>query len=897
MRNQASWLALLAQLLLFTMASLLAEHALDTPAHAQPGDPTADAGGPATTPAAAEAIDPNLVVPPHLQAFVDAGYPDQAMVDGALAGAAVMLLITIGEDGFVEEVSAAGEAAGHGFDEAAGAAARRFVFEPAQKGGAPMRSRIQYRYEFKPYQAPPAATAEPAATPERAPSGKIEISVRNAEDGDPVADAEVLVSSPSDLNLAVRLVTDAQGKARSDELPVGPYDVRASKKDFGDETHSEEVLPDQVTEVLYRLRKLQSYEEYGAVARVKAPPREVTRRTIEREELTRVAGTRGDALRTIELLPGVSRPPFGSGLVLIRGSAPGDSEVFLDGAPVPLLYHFGGLTSFINSRALDRIDFYPGNFSVKYGRRVGGVIDVGTRDPATDKIHGVLDMNLPLDSSLLLEGPITEKLSILVAGRRSYFGEVARAIIPAGTFSAFAAPVYNDYQLFLVYKPTDRDRIRLSVYGSGDRLEILFADAPDSDPTIRGLEIGENFHRQQIGWSHRYSDKLDHNIEASFGRINNNFSFGPELNFKLSNNVVYLRGELRYRYSPALQLTVGTDSGLGRYEVRYNGPQFGNDEGDAGGGPNVTALDTQRFSEAGVGYAPSLYAELAVKPTEKLRIVPGLRLDYTSRIHEFTFDPRFAAIYSLTDNWRIKGGVGMFSQAPSDPQAARSVGNPNLQSTRALHYGAGFEHNFTQDLSLGVEGFYKTIYRRVIAPEDGQPRFNNDGTGRIYGLEVAGRKQASGRWFGFLSYTLMRSERKEPGSAWRPFDYDQRHILTFASTVRLGRGWELGGTLRVITGNPRTPYQNPTSFSLTDGDYSATPGRINSARAPTFNRIDVRVEKKWTFNSWRLAWYLDVQNAYNARNPEGTTYSFDYAQSAPIRGLPIIPIIGLRGEL
>jgi hypothetical protein len=59
----------------------------------------------------------------------------------------------------------------------------------------------------------------------------------------------------------------------------------------------------------------------------------------------------------------------------------------------------------------------------------------------------------------------------------------------------------------------------------------------------------------------------------------------------------------------------------------------------------------------------------------------------------------------------------------------------------------------------------------------------------------------------------------------------------------------------------------------------------------------VRVEKKWIFDAWRLAWYFDVQNVYNAKNPEGITHSYDYSQSAPIRGLPIIPIMGLRGEL
>jgi TonB family protein len=839
--------------------------------------------------------DPNALVPPRLLAFVEAPYPEAARSAG-VSSSEVLLIVTIDADGFVEDAKLAGEPVGYGFDEAAVGAARRFVFEPAQKAGVPMRARVQYRYDFKLGEPPPPApesAPEPAPPP---PSGSLEISVRDADHGKPLREAEVLISSTADPNQVLRLLTDERGRATQELLAPGSYQVRLSRRGFGAETHTEEVLANQVTELTYRLTERPSYDEYGAVARVKAPPREVTRRTIEREELTRVAGTRGDALRTIELLPGVSRPPFGSGQVLIRGSAPQDSQVLLNGIPVPLLYHLGGLTSFINSRALERIDFFPGNFSVKYGRRMGGIIDVGTRDPATDGYHGVIDMNVPLDSSLLVEGPITKKASFLVAGRRSYFGEVLSATVPEDAFDAFAAPVYNDYQGFVTYRPTDRDRLRFSVYGASDRLEVLFADAPDDNPTIRGIEFATRFDRQQVGWTHRYNPRLDHSLDVSFARDLTDFNAGPDLYFNLKNNVFYVRGELHYRINPSVQLTLGTDDAFGIYEVHYQGPVQDNDEGDAGGG-GLTERTLARFNDSNSAYLPALYVELALEPTRKWRLVPGLRLDYSSRNRSFSFDPRLSVIYSVTESTRLKAGVGMFSQPPREQETAAGIGNPNLLTMAAVHYGLGVDHDFTKDLSLGVEGFYKQIYRRVIVPESGEPPFTNDGKGRVVGLEVAGRKKATGRWFGFLSYTLMKSDRKEPGQPWRPFDYDQRHIFTLAGTVLLGRGWEAGATMRVITGNPYTPYTDVAPFAFDTGNYFPEIGRINSLRNPTFNRLDLRVEKKWTFDSWRLAWYLDIQNVYNATNQEGITYSFDYSQKGVVRGLPIIPIIGLRGEL
>ena len=105
------------------------------------------------------------------------------------------------------------------------------------------------------------------------------------------------------------------------------------------------------------------------------------KRTLTPVELVNTAGTRGDPLRVIELLPGVARPPGLAGFLIIRGSSPFDSQAFFEGGIVDRIYHFGGLTSFVNPRLLDHIDLYPGNFSARFGRKMGGIIDVGIRDP------------------------------------------------------------------------------------------------------------------------------------------------------------------------------------------------------------------------------------------------------------------------------------------------------------------------------------------------------------------------------------------------------------------------------------------------------------------------------------------------------------------------------------
>ncbi len=866
------------------------------PAPAAAVQPAGSAPGATATTEAPQARAPELVV------FVDAGYPPLALA--AKREAAVLMRLVVGLDGYVESAELVNDPVGDGFDELALAAARRFLFVPAMKDGVATRARVTYRYEFR-RKAPPESAAP--AHPAPPDNGDLEVTVRRAGGAEAVVSAEILLSAPHDPNFGLRLLTDAEGHAATGSLVAGTYEIRVGAPGLAPQVQRETIVAGEVTTVTYNLSvpTIEDEWSFGAVARVKAPPREVVRRTIEREELTRVAGTRGDALRTIELLPGVSRPPLGAGLILIRGSAPGDSQVFLEGMPVPLLYHFGGLTSFINSRALERIDFYPGNFSARYGRQIGGIIDVGLREPRSDGYHGVLDVNVPLDSSLVVEGPLGKKASFLVGGRRSYFGEVVRAVIPKGTFDAFAAPVYYDYQSFVAFRPTDRDKIKLGAYGSSDRLEILFADVPDSDPSIRSIQFGISFHRQQIGWEHQYSKDLDHRMTVGYGRIDQKFSLGPELDFDLAVNNIYARGEWRYRVTPAVQVIAGTDTFFDFFDVKYTGPPPQQPEGANNMNGALTLLGSTSIRDKRSRVLPAGYIELDLRPLEKLRILPGLRLDYMQDNATFAFDPRLVTLYSLTDTWRVKGGVGVFSQAPEPQESSPVLGNKNLRPTRSVHYDLGIEHDFTDALSMNVEGFYKQIYDRVVSGpaanrpgfSPDQPLFSNDGIGRIVGLEVAGRAKPTGRYFGFLSYTLMRSQRNDRGEGFRLFDFDQTHIFTLAGTVRLGRGWEAGATLRYVTGNPITPVVGHDRIDLVTALYVPRSGAINSARNPAFQRLDLRVEKTFRFDTFRLAAYLDVQNSYNATNRESTQYSSNFKQSGPVRGIPIIPILGLRGEL
>ncbi len=829
---------------------------------------------------------------PVLKTFVEAVYPSEAQAAGQAAN--VELFLTIDAQGKVTDAQVA-TPAGSGFDEAALEAAKKFEFEPAKRDGKPIAVRIRYRYVFELKKAP--------AEPEKPTLGRIEGWIReNKKNGKPLINVVVVLVNPkTKLKLSVK--SDDQGRFAFDALEPASYELTLSRTGYETQRSKEIVEAGVSTDVRYALSEEADDEGFVAVARVAAPAREVTKRTLVNEELSRIAGTRGDALRAIEILPGVGRPPFSIGLVLIRGSGNNDSQVFFEGAPIPLLYHFGGLTGVIPTKAIDGLDYVPGNFSTRYGRKSGGVIEIRGKDPGQDgKLHAMADVNV-IDSSAYIETPVGDKGGILLSARRSYIDLFVDKLV-SNSSTSFAAPVYYDYQAIGVWRPNARDKFRLSFYGSSDTLRLFLKNPSDSDPTIRGnLDIVTSFHNIQGQWRRKISDAVGQRIDLAFGFQKLRFAAGDSQKFVGGFNPITARAEWDVRAHKKVKLITGLDLQITPARIDYIGPAPRQQEGDPGssigGGNSPNSTDSVVAKQLNtVPIRPAAYAEVDYSPTDAWHIIPGIRSDYYSEIDAWSFDPRFVARYAVSERTVLKGGAGIFSQPPEFQESINDLGNPNLKPFHAVHTSLGVEQIVHEGVSLGAEVFYKRLYDRVVAVAGLlDPRFTNQGVGNIYGTELSAKvAPGNSRFFGQLSYTLLRSERKDADGQWRLFDFDQTHILVVAGAYNLGRGWDLGATFRFVSGNPYTPI-NSSSYDARNDVYQPIYGAVNSQRNPAFHRVDVRIEKKWRFSDWRLAMYLDVQNAYNRMNQEGVNYNYDYSQTSRISGLPIIPVIGVRGEI
>src|SRR6185436_8767993 len=294
---------------------------------------------------------------------------------------------------------------------------------------------------------------------------------------------------------------------------------------------------------------------------------EATKHTIQQSEMTTVPGTFGDPLRVIQNLPGIARMPYGLGLLIIRGSSPQDSGVYVDGHRVPLLYHFLGGPSVLTPDLIERIDFYPGGFGVRYGRATAGVVDVTTRNESLRRVHGSADVDL-LDSSVYLEGPLGGDTSGGLAARRSYIDALLPAFIPneEGSSTVVVTPVYWDYQARATH-PLKSGRLSLFAFGSDDSLKVYAADPTRGDIDL-GTRIG--FHRVIGGYSTAVGEWTSV-LTPAYGYDHLTFGAG-QIAAKAHSHVLGLREDLTRTVTSKLKLAVGFDGELRFDTFSVNAP-------------------------------------------------------------------------------------------------------------------------------------------------------------------------------------------------------------------------------------------------------------------------------------------------------------------------------------
>ena len=638
---------------------------------------------------------------------------------------------------------------------------------------------------------------------------------------------------------------------------------------------------------------------------------------IGRAEVAQLGGPGGedDPLQLARLLPGVTAGSDGVGGLFIRGSDAGHNLVLLDGVPVYSLHHAGGLFSIFSNQAIRRIDLYKNALPVRFGGRIGGVLDVHTRDGNLYENEVTVGSSL-LSAQLAAEGPIREgESSFLLTGRYFWAGALLRRFSQQykenrGRSGLADYDVY-DLNFKLNQRAGKRGRVYLSLYSGADD----YVNATASSDTLPTLTVGQTEFVYRNPWGRSEQVRWGNTVGAL--RYNHVFNDRTFVNFRLSYSDLSTESSFE-RYDSLQevrqQMVLVDERYSGRYQsdIRQYGVACDGQYTLDGGGVYRfgAALNLHRFDPRLRNDTVLLSAltteENAPPKTEAQRPVEGVaygayegrfgRVYYRLGLRAMLWHNEATDFVRLSPRLLLTGPLSgttdwqfSYDRSVQPVQLLNSqiIGLPSdlwvpalgdLAPASADQLSAMVTHRPHPQWKVAGGAYVKRMHHLLAFSEGFRSAPNwwenlSVGSGRAFGLETT-LQRSRGRLRGWLNYTLARTDRTfdESINLGRrfPFRYDRRHAFNLLVIYQLSERTTLTGSWRFETGlaYSLSTVVAPNPIDPEGQNVPLTEAR-NGFRLRPHHRLDLNLHTVLGSRNGRLTHAIDLglYNAYNRHNP------------------------------
>jgi hypothetical protein len=602
-----------------------------------------------------------------------------------------------------------------------------------------------------------------------------------------------------------------------------------------------------------------------------------------------------DVLKTIQLLPGIQFAGDGNSGFYVRGGGADQNLILLDEATVYNPSHLLGFFSTFNSDAIKDITVYKGGMPAEYGGRLASVVDIKMNDGNDKDYHFGGGIGL-ISTRLSAEGPIVpDKGSFSISGRRTY-ADLFLKFSPDSSVNDNSLYFY-DLNIKANYKFDERNHVYFSGYFGRDNLAF---------GNTFGIDYGNATGTAR--WNHVFSNRLFSNTSL----ISSKYSYKIRINSE-NNNIGFtsnirdadLKEDLQYFVDAANKIDFG-------FSVIHHIIAPGIIDASSGSSYNSLTLQNKYSLENAV------YVSHQWSPTDKLHFDYGLRASdfivlgpgdfYTydsagnatdtahynnnSIVKTYTsLEPRFSVSYQLNDESSVKASYNRNTQVlhllsnstSSNPTDLWIPSSNNVKPEIADQESIGYFRNFKDNrYEFSIEAYYKSMQNQIDYKNGAQLIANENvesqllfGKGRAYGLELFLKKKV-GKFTGWLSYTLSRTELKIDGvnqNNWYPAKQDRTHDISLVGIYQAGRKWTLSATWVYYTGNAVTW---PNGKYDLDGQTAFYYTERNAYRMPAYHRMDVAAtlqgKKRKRFSG---SWTFSVYNLYGRENAYSIVFQTD----------------------
>lgn len=607
------------------------------------------------------------------------------------------------------------------------------------------------------------------------------------------------------------------------------------------------------------------------------------------EELSKMPGSGGDPLKAMQTLPGIAINNDGDSGAAVRGARPSDNAYYVDFLPVGYLFHMSGFVSVFNADLIRRFDLYSAAWSPQYGDVIGGVFDASLRNPRTDRIGGKIRTGV-LDSSVLLEGPLSNNTSFFLSARRSVIDLFVKEVKDEKAGTSFTFPSYSDVQGRFLWNINSKNRLRFDLSTAQDRVKFnLKKDSMDvqHDPILLGESSeSSSFNNMAVVLESDLGAKTSNQVALGQMVTHQKERIGSAGAYATTSTLKYLREQITTNINDNHQLTAGVNLNSNTLGIDVNIKNPRCTEFD----PNcdATSADYSRTTRSQRDNSAAVYLNDRWNLSPQWTLTGGLRATHDDYLKETVLDPRLGLEYSYSPQTVFFVGAGRHHQEPSQEQSLSDIGNPHLKSIRSNQVAFGVTQNLEQGWSWRAELYNKEFDHFVIS--DPLLNYRNGASGSAHGLEVLVKKEMGYGLSGFVSLSVSKSKRHNDLTGENfTFGYDQPVIANAVLQYKASEKLQYGARWSYHSGHPDTPIIG----TRTDVDGRIRPiyGTLNSERMPAYHRLDLRVDYKY---SDKLSYYAELINAYARKNTGRYEYSADYKTRKPEAQMPMFPSIGLQ---
>lgn len=684
--------------------------------------------------------------------------------------------------------------------------------------------------------------------------------------------------------------TDSVGMFRIEQVPPGIYRFESSCIGYLSVITSEYIVSASTTFVEIEMEEDANMLE--AVVVTPSPFRKsiespVGMRIIGLQEIEKSPGANRDVSRIVRSYPGVSFSPIGyRNDLIVRGGSPTENRFYMDGIEIPNINHFatqgasGGPVSIVNADLIREITFYTGAFPADRSGALSSVLDFKLKDGNPDKQSFKATLGAS-EVSLSGSGHMGDRTTYLFSIRQSYlqmlFKVLGLPFLPNFIDGQFKIKTrLSDHDELTILGLTGIDKMKLNTDEKGEDAEYLLSYLPTINQET--FTLGASYkhysgkHVQQLVLSHNYLN--NRNLKY---RNNDNSS---EENLTLRLRSTEQKTSLRFENQTNLGLwNLKTGAELTHSIYTNNSRQKIYTDASS-----MSVYETSLYIWGWGAFFTSNYTT----PNKRFSMSAGVRMDGNNYSHHMTqlwkqFSPRLSASYKLTEQWSLSANSGIYYQLP--PYTALGYKDNNgIYANKSLEYmqvqenSLGIDWHWQDRFMVSAEGFFKGYRHIPFSLGDnipllckgndygviGNEALTSTASGRAYGLETMFRWQVPGKFNVVSSFTLYKSEYRNPNDKFVPSAWDNRFILNLSGTYNLPRRWSIGGKVSCIGGSPYTPYDEEKSSLMEAWDAKGQPyydySRYNAERLPSFTQLDIRVDKSFYFLRCMLGLYLDIQN-------------------------------------